>query len=153
MLRLVKIAIITVAVGTSINPVSADERMRPLTEAFAQEDSPQMLLYVFQRCAALMMKMSHRAENDDREGADQLFKFMKAGYEAYAAESAHLINIIEKRTGDEVFKSPTEALETILKLYKIYSVELENSRLLTGNALDQQTLSDLDLCSKIMKGE
>ena len=133
-------------------PVSAGERLRPLTEALEQEQSPQMLLYVFQRCAALMMKMSHDAEGDDREGAGQLFQFMKAGYEAYTSESINLITTIEKRTGDDVLKSQNEALEAILELYKIYSDEMKKSRLFTGNTLNQQTQADLELCAKLMNG-
>jgi len=134
-------------------PVSASERLRPLTEALEQEQSPQMLLYVFQRCAALMMKMAHEAEGDDRAGADKLFQFMKSGYEAYTSEAINLINAIEKRTGNAVLESQNEALEAILELHKIYTEEMKQSRLLTGNTLNQQTQADLALCANIMSGE
>ena len=134
-------------------PVSASERLRPLTEALEQEQSPQMLLYVFQRCAALLMKMAHEAEGDDRAGADKIFQFMKSGYEAYTSEAINLINAIEKRTGNDVLESQNEALEAILELHRIYSDEMKRTRLLTGNILNQQTQADLELCANIMSGE
>ena len=153
MLQLLKIILLAVFINAPVNYASAEEQLRPLNEAWKQEKSPHMLLYVFQRCSALMMEMAQRADRSaEQEGSEQFSKSMKEGYEAFAIGAGNLITEIKKRKGDEIYKSPVEPLETILKLQKMYFSVMEKNYLSTGNSLSEQTQNDLSLCVSLLRG-
>ena len=135
-------------------PAQAQNTFRPLSDAFNQEKSLTMMNYVMQRCAGLMMEMAHRTERgENREGDQELINFMKAGYEAYANQSAELTNQIKSRTPNQSSLSLKEALQTILEIQRQYFQDMEANYNLTGNSLSTQVVEDLALCSKIIRGE
>ena len=143
--------LIIILFGTS---VQAEDKLRPLSEVVAQEQSKHMTNYVFQRCSALMMEMAQRAERGEKqEGSEQLINFMTKGYETFAMISAKTISDIKSRSVSESSKSLNEALETILKLQKMYFERMEDEYLKSGNSLDASLQQDLGICVKMVKGE
>ena len=66
-----KIALLVFLIASFTTNVSAEEKMRPLSEVIDQEQSKHMFNYVFQRCSALMMEMAQRTErSESREGSE-----------------------------------------------------------------------------------
>jgi len=142
---------IIILFGTS---VQAEDKLRPLSEVMAQEQSKHMTNYIFQRCSALMMEMAQRTERGEkREGSEQLINFMTKGYEAFAMISAETISDIKGRSTSESSESLNEALETILKIQKMYFERMENEYLKSGNSLTADLQQDLGICVKMIKGE
>ena len=70
-----KIAFIVVLIASFTTNVSAEEKMRPLSEVLDQEQSKHMFNYVLQRCSALMMEMAQRTgRGESREGSEELIQ-------------------------------------------------------------------------------
>ena len=142
---------IIILFGTSLQ---AEDKLRPLSEVLAQEQSKHNTNYVFQRCSALMMEMAQRtARGEKREGSDQLINFSTKGYEAFAMISAETISVIKSRSASESSKSLSETLETIMKIQKMYFDRMENEYLKSGNSLDANLQQDFDLCARMLNGE
>ena len=141
--------LVIVLLGTS---VKADDQLRPLSEVMDQEQSKHMTNYVLQRCSALMMEMAQRTERGEKwEGSEKFISFMSKGYETFAMFSAKTISDIKGRSTSESSESLTEALNTILKIQKMYFQQMEDEYLKSGNLLDKKTQQDLDICVKLVK--
>jgi hypothetical protein len=141
-------------------PIHADDKLqlsqqlRPLSEVLAQEQSLHMMNYIFQRCSALMMEMAQRTERGGkREGSEQLISIMSKGYETFAMISAESISDIKGRSSSESSESLTEALETILKIHKMYFQEMESEYLKSGNAINEKTQQDMNICVELLRGK
>ena len=142
-----KIAFIVVLIASFTTNVSAEEKMRPLSEVLDQEQSKHMFNYVLQRCSALMMEMAQRTgRGESREGSEELIQFMTQGYETFASMSANLISDIKERPQDQRTKSVTETLDVILKLHKKYFNSMEDHYVLTGNSISDEVQGDLIIC-------
>jgi len=147
-----KIAFIVVLIASFTTNVSAEEKMRPLSEVIEQEQSKHMFNYVFQRCSALMMEMAQRTgRGESREGSEELIQFMTQGYETFASMSANLISDIKERPQDQRTKSVTETLDVILKLHKKYFNSMEDHYVLTGNSISDEVQQDLTICVESFK--
>jgi hypothetical protein len=133
--------------------VQAEENMRPITEAFAQEKSEHMIIYVFQRCSALMLEMALRTgRGEKREGSDELIEFMSSAFEAFAIASAEAITKRKGRQQSEASESLDETLEVINKLQERYFQQMEDHYLSTGNSVDEETQQDIGFCANIING-
>jgi hypothetical protein len=142
-----KIAFIVLLIASFTTNVSAEEKMRPLSEVLDQEQSKHMFNYVLQRCSALMMEMAQRTgRGESREGSEELIQFMTQGYETFASMSANLISDIKERPQDQRTKSVTETLDVILKLHKKYFNSMEDHYVLTGNSISDEVQGDLIIC-------
>lgn len=131
----------------------AEENMRPITEAFAQENSEHTTIYVLQRCSALMLEMALRTgRSEKREGSDELIEFMRSGFETFAVASAEVITKIKGRQQSEASESFDETLEVINKFQERYFQQMEDHYLSTGNSVDEKTQQDIGFCANIING-
>ena len=146
-----KFAISFFLLAVASQKIIAEEKLRPLIEVVAQEQSLHMYNYVFQRCSGLMLEISLRAGRGvQTEQAKQFSELMKLGYEQFAFLSADLISQIKKRAKDDP-RNTNEALDVIMKLQNKYFDEMEEYYTLTGNSIDEKAQSDLTLCNSILQ--
>lgn len=134
-----------VAVAIPVNQSVAETKMRPLSEAFAQEQSSSMYVYGFERCSGLFASLYARFSNYD--GAQ--YKAIAAQLLQHSSTMSLGAILMAEKAGLNLTMEKTT--EKSLSIAKRYSSLMDDYYEATGNSISPFVDADQSICMELVK--